>query len=111
MNLQFIDAGQFKSLLSLQENRPTFDDTGGYHEHWAEITTLWGRIEPQKSGSQAFAQQAIPHVSHLITIRYRGDIATPMRLVRGERVFTVLGLFDPDESQRYLVCSVREETK
>lgn len=111
MNLQFIDAGQFKTLLSLQENRPVFDDAGGYQEQWSEIASLWGRVEPQKNGAQSFAQQVLPHVTHLITIRYRGDIATAMRLVRAGRVFTVLGLYDPDESQRYLVCSVREETK
>ncbi|HWD12975.1 phage head closure protein [Pseudochrobactrum sp. sp1633] len=111
MNLQFIDAGQFRSLLSLQENQPVFNDTGGYLEQWTEIATLWGRIEPKQSGSQVFAGQHIPHVTHLITIRYRSDISSPMRLTRGGRVFTVLGLHDPDESQRYLICSVREEIR
>ena len=107
MNLQFIDAGQFKTLLTLEENRPLFDETGGYQEQWTEIATLWGRIEPKKTGSQNFAGQAIPHVTHLITTRYRSDIAVSMRLTRAGRHFTVLGLHDPDESQRYLICSVR----
>lgn len=109
MNLQFIDAGQFKTLLTLQENRPLFDDSGGYQEQWTEIATLWGRIEPQRTGSQSFALQAIPNVTHRIIIRYRSDIAVSVRLVRGTRNFTVLGLHDPDESQHYLICSVREE--
>lgn len=111
MNLQFIDAGQFKTLLTLQINQPAYDDTGGYQEQWSEIATVWGRIEPQKSGNQSFAQQAIPNVTHLITIRYRADIGISMRFARAQRFFTILGLYDPDESHRYLVCSVREETR
>ncbi len=111
MNLQFIDAGQFKTLLSLQENRPLFDDSGGYQEQWAEIASLWGRVEPQKTGSQFFALQAIPNVTHRITIRYRNDIQVSMRLTHGTRHFTVLGLHDPDDSQRYLICLAEEEIR
>ena len=111
MNLQFVDAGQFKTSLSLQENRPLFDESGSYQEQWTEIATLWGRIEPQKTGSQSFALQAIPHVTHRITTRYRSDILVSARLTYGTRHFTVLGLHDPDESQRYLICLVREEIR
>lgn len=49
MNLQFIDAGQFKTLLSLQENRPVFDDAGGYQEQWSEIASLWGGLNRRKA--------------------------------------------------------------
>lgn len=111
MNLQFIDAGQFKALLSLQVNHPLFDDSGGFQEQWTEIATLWGRIEPQKTGTQSFALQTIPNVSHRITIRYRSDIQVSMQLTRGARHFTVLGLYDPDDSQRYLICLVQEEIR
>ncbi|WP_439273319.1 phage head closure protein [Pseudochrobactrum sp. HB0163] len=111
MNLQFIDAGQFKTSLSLQENRPLFDDSGGYQEQWVEIAMLWGRIEPQKNGGQSFALQTIPNVTHRITMRYRKDIQTSMRLVSGTRHFTVLGLLDPDETRRYLICLVQEEIR
>ena len=111
MNLQFIDAGQFKIFLSLQENRPLFDDSGSYQEQWTEVATLWGRIEPKKTGSQSFALQAIPNLTHRIITRYRSDIAVSMRLTQGTRHFIVLGLHDPDESQRYLICSVREEIR
>lgn len=111
MNLQFIDAGRFRTLLSLQKNQPVFDESGGYQEQWSEIATLWGQIEPRQSGSRSFAGHTIPHVSHSITIRYRSDITTPMRFVSAERIFTVLGIHDPDESQRYLICLVREERR
>ena len=109
MNLQFIDAGQFRTPLILQENRPFFDEYGGFQDQWTEIAHCWGQIEPQNSAALQFAQQNIAHISHHITVRFRKDISTAQRFVRQARVFTILGYRDPDETQRYLICSVREE--
>lgn len=111
MNLQFIDAGQFKTLLTLQQNQPDYDDAGGYQEQWHAIATLWGQVEPQRAGNQTFAQQVVSNITHHITIRYRADITTSMRFMRAGRFFTISACHDPDESQRYLVCSVREEIR
>jgi SPP1 family predicted phage head-tail adaptor len=48
-------------------------------------------------------------VTHRITVRFRVDLASGMRLARGGRVFEVVSVHDPDETGRYLVCRAREK--
>jgi head-tail adaptor len=43
-----------------------------------------------------------------VTLRFRPDVASGMRFMRGERVWDILTAHDPDETGRYLVCQTRE---
>ncbi|RCS23284.1 head-tail adaptor protein [Phyllobacterium salinisoli] len=109
MNTVFIDAGRFSSELALERNRPVSDDIGGYAENWEEVATLWGRIEPVSDTARFFGAQPLEEITHRITLRFRRDIESGMRLRKAERRFTILTIHDPDESGRYLLCRVREE--
>ncbi|WP_420959902.1 phage head closure protein [Brucella sp. IR073] len=109
MNTIFIDAGRFSSELALERLAPVPDGIGGYTEDWQEIATLWGRIEPVSDTARTFGQQPLEEITHRITLRFRDDIASGMRLRKGQRVFTILTVHDPNESGRYCLCRVREE--
>ncbi|MRG55978.1 phage head closure protein [Phyllobacterium sp. SYP-B3895] len=107
----FIDPGRLSQELSLEEPRYDADDTGSLVVAWAEIGTLWTQVEPIDAGVRWLGEQALPEATHRITLRMRRDITSAMRLRKGNRIFQILTLHDPDESGRYLVCRVREEVQ
>lgn len=104
----FIDPGALRTELSLQQAVTTPDGLGGHALTWSEVTTLFGRIEPLTQASRFGAGQTLEESTHRITLRFRGGVASGMRLVRQARVFDILTVHDPDETGRYLVCRVKE---
>jgi len=109
MNTVFIDAGRFSSELALERLRPVPDGIGGYAERWEEVATLWARVEPVSDATRTFGAQPLEEITHRITMRFRDDIASGMRLRKAARHFIILTVHDPDESGRYCLARVREE--
>ncbi|WP_425286837.1 phage head closure protein [Nitratireductor soli] len=107
--MQFIDPGGFRNEMSLQQAVTTPDGTGGHDESWNEIATLFAAVEPLAATARFGAAQEHETVTHRITLRFRDDLQSGMRLVKQGRVFAVVNVHDPDETGRYLVCRAREE--
>lgn len=109
MNGSFIDPGALRTELSLQRPALTPDGLGGHSEDWSEVATLFARVEPVSAGVRFGAGQTVETTTHRITVRFRADLASGMRLVRDGRVFELVSVHDPDETGRYLVCRAREK--
>lgn len=109
MQAEFIDPGAFRHELALQEATLTPDGAGGHGESWAEVATLFARIEPVSAASRFGADQTLETVTHRVTMRHRGGVASGMRLTRSGRVFEIVTVHDPDETGRYLLCRVKEQ--
>ena len=109
MRAEFIDPGAFRHELALEDVTRTPDASGGYVESWAEIATVFARIEPLAAESRFGADQTLEAVTHRVTMRHREGVASGMRLVRAGRIFEIVTVHDPDETGRYLVCRAREE--
>lgn len=109
MRTEFIDPGAFRHELMLEAVTLTPDGAGGHTEDWAEVATLFARLEPLSASSRFGADQWLETVTHRATLRWRGDIASGMRLSRFGRIFEVVTVHDPDETGRFLVCRLREE--
>ncbi len=105
----FIDPGLLKAELVLERMTPAPDGMGGYAEAWSELAVVWGRIEPVSTAQRDFGVRPRPEVTHRIFLRFRDDVENGMRLRRGDRLFAVRAVHDPDESGRYLVCLAVEE--
>lgn len=104
----FIDPGRLRSELTLEQSQQAADGLGGFNETWVETATLFGQIEPITARDIFGADQTLETVTHRITLRWRGNLKSGMRLSRLGRVFDILTVHDPDESSRYLVCRVKE---
>lgn len=98
-----IDPSQFKTELALETMQPVADDMGGYKETWSEVAIVWGKLEPISSTPRGQVRP-FPELTHRIYVRYRGDITSDKRFRKGERIFTLRTVYDPDESKRYLTC-------
>jgi SPP1 family predicted phage head-tail adaptor len=109
MRAEFIDPGAFRHELMLEEATRTPDGSGGHVVEWTEVGTLFARVEPISATGRFGADQMLENVTHRITMRWRSDLLSGMRLRRMERAFEIITVHDPDETGRYLVCRVREE--
>lgn len=98
-----IDPSQFSTELALEAMQSVADGMGGYKEIWSEVATLWGKIEPISS-TPSGQVRPFPELTHRIYVRYREDITSDKRFRKGERIFTLRSVYDPDESKRYLTC-------
>jgi len=104
----FVDPGFLRVELALQTATLTPDGLGGHTENWAEIATVFGRIEPVSARAVFGAAQTLETVTHRITMRWRAGVTSGMRFARAARIFEIVTVHDPDETGRYLVCRARE---
>lgn len=110
MNMLFMNAGRLRTELKLEALQPQDDGIGGYSESWQEIALIWGQIRAITSSSRFLAQRWHPETTHRITIRYDAIIQAGMRLRKDNRIFQIDAIQDADETRRYQICFVREET-
>jgi SPP1 family predicted phage head-tail adaptor len=105
---EYIDPGKLRTELALERCATRSDGLGGQVENWTEIANVFAMIEPISAQSLSGADQTRQAVSHRITMRWRGDVASGMRLAGQGRIFGIVTVHDPDETGRYLVCRTLE---
>ena len=103
-----VPAGALRHRLTLEERATMDDGGGGFAENWDAVATLWGAIRPVRGDEQVETGRLAGNVSHIITLRYRDGVQPEMRFRRGERIFDILAVIDPDERQAWLRCSCAE---
>jgi SPP1 family predicted phage head-tail adaptor len=108
MQVKLLDPGDLGTELILEQAALAPDGAGGHAETWSEVATVFAHVEPVAAKEAFGAAQESSRVTHRVTIRQRGDIASAMRFRRGQRIFEILTVHDPDETGRYLVCRTRE---
>lgn len=109
MRAEFIDPGSLRHEVAVEAATLIPDGAGGHSQNWAEIATLFARIEPVGAQVRYGADQTLETITHRITLRFRADITSGMRLRKSSRSFEILTVHDPDETGRYLVCRTRED--
>lgn len=108
MQTVFIDPGRFSSELVLEEEATASDGVGGHSQSWHEVAIVFAQVEPVATQNVFAAGQAHEYVTHRITMRYRDDVRSGMRLRKQQRAMVIVSIRDVDETGRYLVCQVRE---
>lgn len=87
--------------LTVQEQQVVSDGQGGRTTVWADLETtpkVWAAIYPL-SARESFAAQQVGHTTtHRILIRYRADLTPAMRLLYGDREFTIDGMVNVREA-------------
>src|SRR4051812_29243731 len=108
MQLTFFDAGQLTVRLDLESAVELPDGQGGVTQSHAVTATLWARIEPVTADIAELGSVERQVVTHRVWLRYTDAVAPGMRFRKGDRIFTIRTVHDPDEGGRYLVARVTE---
>ncbi len=110
MTVLTYDPGWLAHRVTVESAAGTPDGAGGETVVWDTLATLWARIEPIGAGEKIVAGHLSGVVTHLVTLRWRDDIAGGMRISYRGRTFRILAVNDPDECRRYVVAKAMEET-
>jgi len=107
--VSFIEPGSLRTELALENVTLAQDGAGGHVEHWAEVATVFARLEPLRADMRFGGDQTLESVTHRVILRFREAVKSGMRFKKGERLFAILTVHDPDETRRYLLCRTREQ--
>ncbi|MGD9545209.1 MAG: phage head closure protein [Methylocystis sp.] len=106
MSLLRIAALRYRVTLEAPIDTP--DDAGGYARSFTPVASLWARIAPSGAREDFVEQRAEQATTHIVTIRWRSDVAKDMRFVHRGRELRIQSAFDPDERRRFLICQCEE---
>ncbi len=109
MKLQFMDPGNLRIQLSLQDPIETPDGSGGFVTTWTERALVWAALEPATPRLEAWGQRQISEAAHRITMRFRSDVRSGQRLASAIKTYRIELVSDLDSTSRYLVCQARED--
>lgn len=105
---EFLQAGDFNLRMSVQAPSQVSDGYGGFTKAWGSEFEVWARLVPISAALVSLVSGNNSKLTHYIYVRRNNDIKTGMRFVKGERIFQIDTIQDPDETKRYLVCTVTE---
>jgi SPP1 family predicted phage head-tail adaptor len=97
--------GKMRHRLTLQEKIRTADGGGGFLHSWENITAqpvVYAAIETLPLREAMAFRQVSARATHKIHLHYRQDITTEMRLISDTKVYHILSVADPGETQTYL---------
>jgi len=92
-----LSAGQLNERVTFQSVSRTKGDMGGQVETWADHATVWANVRQPSSRELVAAAQMQSTMDHVITVRYRTDITSDMRVMWRGRALEIVGdPYDPD---------------
>lgn len=104
----FLQAGDFNLRMSIETPSEVSDGYGGFTNTWEQSFEVWARLVPISAALVSLVGGKSSKLTHYIYIRRNSDLKAGMRFVKGERIFLIESIQDPDETKRYLVCTVIE---
>lgn len=107
-----LSAGKLRHRVQIQYPIETQDqNTGAIQVSWAVLASVWASIEPLSAREFVAAQSEDSKVTTRITIRYRSDINSAMRLYHPAKglLYNIEGvLSDKDSGLEYLTLPCSE---
>jgi len=100
--------GQLRERITIQQEVRSSDGMGGGGVTWNDVDTVWAKVSPLRGVERTQANQQQGEVMYRITMRYRTDIKTDMRIAWGSVMFNITSVYSPDMRSRFLTLDVTE---
>lgn len=101
-------ASRLRQRVTLETPVLTAEAGGHFNQTWQTVARVWAAIEPLNGAELWFGEQLEGRINHRITLRYRNDLTSAMRIVFGERIFNIRSVHCPSEAREILVISAEE---
>lgn len=84
-------SARLKHRVVIEQPIYTTDAAGGGTIVWSELSTVWAEIRSHSGGTgeSLFAGKLEASATHYITMRYRDDVTTKMRIRYDGRTFNI----------------------
>ena len=102
-------AGRLRDRLSVEVPIDVPDGYGGLTRSYQVSTKVWGMSVPYQIRTGRGPDQDGQVISHLVVMRWRGDIEIGMRLRKGTRLLRICELADADGRRMRMVCLCEED--
>jgi SPP1 family predicted phage head-tail adaptor len=100
--------GALRHRVTIEAPVDTPDESGGFTRAYVALARVWARVQPGSARQQFVEQRLEQSRTHLVTIRWRGDVKSQMRFDHRGRKLVVESVVDPDETRRFLQCRCEE---
>ncbi len=100
--------GKMRQRLTLQQPVRAADGGGGAAVTWTAVADVWAALLPVGGDERVDADALQGRVTHEVWIRFRSDVAAPMRFIFGTRIFDIRSVTDIEEAHRFQRCLVEE---
>ena len=102
-----LGAGQRNKKIWLQIPTVTRDNDGSETITYTDLIEVWAQIKPMAGKSFWLSNQVVSDMTHEITILYRNiDVRWAVRY--GNRIFSIMDIKNPMETNRELVLLCKE---
>lgn len=103
--------GNLRQVVRIERATLANDAAGQPIETWSAIAggaAVPAEVLAVSGGETVRGSQMEAGVSTLVTMQWRGDVTTAMRIVHDGRALNVVRAVDPDGRRRSLVCQCAE---
>lgn len=101
--------GKLRHRVMIQQNSPSVDSFGELTESWSALASnVPAKVESLTGRELIQGEQQEGVVTHMVTIRYRSDVTSQMRVVHNSKNFNIESALDPDGMTRRLFLMCKE---
>ena len=101
--------GRMRSRITLEQRVLTPDTGGGGTTGWQTLATVWAEIIPLAQRESLEAEQTRARTAYDITIRYRTDITSDLRVFFQNRALAIRSVIDVGHRHRWLQLHCEED--
>ena len=102
------DINNYRSRIKIYKRSYTANSFGGFVQALTEVDTVWCKIEALTGREKMQYAQVYPTAQFKITMRYRPDVNTDMKLFRNNRYWNILSVVDVKTMQDELEILAEE---
>lgn len=102
------EIGELRLRLTLEQPIDAPDGAGGATRSYAPLARVWAQVSPTRAEGRFVAERQEQATTHMVRIRWRGDVTSQMRFALGARRLLILAVHDADERRRFLICHCEE---
>ena len=105
---RLVSEGELRTRAILEAPVDTVDDSGALVRVWQSVASVWASVSPKRGAELFVAGEQESVLTSEVVVRWRPEVASPMRFRIGARALLIRTAFDPDGRRRFLVCTCEE---
>ena len=105
-----IDSGRRDRRYVVEKAVVTRGADGSESKAWTEHAVVWGAYLEMKGDEPGYARQLMALATATVTIPWRVDLNTEMRLRHGDRIWHIENINESDRWENQMVLTVYEMT-
>lgn len=104
-------AGRLRHRITIQYHGTISRDAAGQEViTWVDLATVWANVQASQGAREVFvsrADQEQATSTHVVRMRYRGDVDVKMRILWNNLVLDIENVLDADGRTRETICICR----